>query len=928
MRSRRRLALENLEERALLTTLYVNGAWADLDGGVEVQIGDSGVQATIGTDAFATIQAAINKAASVVPEGENADEIRITPGTYVETLTINKSLSLIGDTSGDNRVVIDVSGLTKRGGINIPSTASNVTLSGFDIVGSTENTGVRYGIDASGLNGLHITDVTVKSIWRTGINLNGVTNFSIDNATVLDTTGAGIFMTDVKVGTLSNITTNGNEWTGVGFSTYGKDHAIGVEQIVISGNNSFGEAATSNGGVMFEASRWDKDLNDGTGGFDMDHPMLISFSTNLEDGANVTFDFEGADSPLKYVITGAQDDGWPVRHNFYATLAQGLAAAEFDALPTHYTGDALILSPFGVGVGAPALSGSSTIDRGSTYTLTLAPAEDAGTDTEWLIDWGDGTTSTVASSETSVDHDYANAPNDYIINVTEIVAGLYTSAGSQLLVSVLNVAPTIAIINAPADPVGRGAEISLSSEAGGPDIDVLTYAWSVKRDGEDLPNTSDTPDFAFAPALPGVYVVTLTATGRFDTMATTTAEITVINAAPTAEITGAPADPVNRNQEVSLGANTNDPDEDDLTYTWSVTRNDELITEGGGANFTFAPALPGVYVVTLTVADPFGDSATDTKNISVVNAAPAVVITGAPADPVNRNQEVSLGANVNDPDEDALTYAWSVTREGLPIRVGHEANFTFAPALPGQYVVTLTVTDEFGDSAEDSLTITVVDDKPTDPTDPTDPGTPTDPTDPTDPGAPTDPGTPTDPGAPADPGTPTDPIDPVAPAVEFAPLPGSIMAGDVVNLAATATDSNPNTPLTYAWTITRDGVFMGAGDQSTLQYIPLFSGVYEATLVVSDGDGGVTTRSIQFEVQTNVPPAVEQTVQLFQRRVDVQIERQAQRVGVLAERFGENQPPIIQRMMDRMAQTQVRMQNLIARRMMILQRIFSRRGFR
>ena len=62
-------------------------------------------------------------------------------------------------------------------------------------------------------------------------------------------------------------------------------------------------------------------------------------------------------------------------------------------------------------------SGSTSVDEGSTYVLTLAAA-DPGDDTvaSWTVDWGDNTTSTVPGDTTSVEHTFANG--DAIRNIS------------------------------------------------------------------------------------------------------------------------------------------------------------------------------------------------------------------------------------------------------------------------------------------------------------------------------------------------------------------------------------------------------------------------------------------------------------------------------------------------------------------------------
>lgn len=67
------------------------------------------------------------------------------------------------------------------------------------------------------------------------MNLNGVTDFAINGVTSRDNGGAGIFLTDAKRGTLADVATSGNEWTGLAFSTAGRFHVIGMKALVITG---------------------------------------------------------------------------------------------------------------------------------------------------------------------------------------------------------------------------------------------------------------------------------------------------------------------------------------------------------------------------------------------------------------------------------------------------------------------------------------------------------------------------------------------------------------------------------------------------------------------------------------------------------------------------------------------------------------------
>ncbi len=105
------------------------------------------------------------------------------------------------------------------------------------------------------------------------------------------------------------------------------------------------------------------------------------------------------------------------------------------------------------------------------------------------------------------------------------------------------------------------------------------------------------------------------------------------------------------------------------------------------------------------MADEHG-SGSGSIEVTVNNAAPAASITGAPSDD-DEGTAISLGSDVTDPDG-PFTYDWQVTASnGQAIADGSDDGFDFTPDNNGTYVVTLTVTDSYGETGTDSQTITV-----------------------------------------------------------------------------------------------------------------------------------------------------------------------------------------------------------------------------
>ena len=115
----------------------------------------------------------------------------------------------------------------------------------------------------------------------------------------------------------------------------------------------------------------------------------------------------------------------------------------------------------------------------------------------------------------------------------------------------------------------------------------------------------------------------------------------------------------------------------------------------------------------LRVTDNGGLTAVSTATISLTNANPTAVITGAPTSSPE-GTAVPLGSTVSDPGTpDTHTRAWSVTKNGAAFASGTGPTFSFTPNDNGSYVVTLTATDDDGGVGTDTRTITVTNLNPT-----------------------------------------------------------------------------------------------------------------------------------------------------------------------------------------------------------------------
>ena len=213
----------------------------------------------------------------------------------------------------------------------------------------------------------------------------------------------------------------------------------------------------------------------------------------------------------------------------------------------------------------------------------------------------------------------------------------------------------------------------------------------------------------------GIYVFQLKVTDNNGATATSTVQITVL----AAKQNSAPKAMAGDNQIITLPVNSitlsgsgSDADGSISAYLWTKKGGPSAgsISNPSSASTTIKDLLAGEYTFELKVTDNEGATGDDTVHISV-KAAP----NSAPFADAGNNQSITLPTNSvslsgsgNDDDGTISSYQWTkISGDSCTISDANSSNTTVNNLTEGSYQFQLTVTDNQGATAKDTVLISV-----------------------------------------------------------------------------------------------------------------------------------------------------------------------------------------------------------------------------
>ncbi|NOZ85892.1 MAG: hypothetical protein GXP49_06450 [Deltaproteobacteria bacterium] len=268
-------------------------------------------------------------------------------------------------------------------------------------------------------------------------------------------------------------------------------------------------------------------------------------------------------------------------------------------------------------------------------------------------------------------------------------------------------------------------EITLNGSATDKENDPLSYEWHFVKlpKGSALKNSDitdlDTLTPSFTPDKKGKFTLALVVTDWDRAHNTDMTDVDSLNNPPTA-IAGGPSGGA-PGVEIDLdGTNSNDLDEDALTYSWSFTSlpqgsniADRDIQNRDHATASFVPDVEGTYEVQLTVTDTDNASNTDTLSIEVIQG---LVIITSNTDLPQARECVEYTFDRLQAMSGTPPYAFSEVGNGLPasLRIGQDGIISGIPGqgTAGDHPFTVQVLDKANDTATRDLVLTVLADRP------------------------------------------------------------------------------------------------------------------------------------------------------------------------------------------------------------------------
>ncbi len=258
--------------------------------------------------------------------------------------------------------------------------------------------------------------------------------------------------------------------------------------------------------------------------------------------------------------------------------------------------------------------------------------------------------------------------------------------------------------------VGDSAAIDVAGYFSEPDGQALAYT-AAGSDSSRLAVSMEGTVVTLVAVAKGTVVVTVTATDPGGLTGTQSFQVKVPNRPPVpVDSIAAREIMVDRADTLDVSPFFSDPDEDPLAYVAAVSDSAVVGATVSGSALTVTGLAKGEAMVTITATDDEGLFATQRFQVTVPNRPPMVTDT-IPGRTLFKNEAdtLALARYFSDPDGDPLAWGAEASDNGVVALelTGSEGTLVVTARSQGEAVVTVTVTDTEGLTAEQRFQVTV-----------------------------------------------------------------------------------------------------------------------------------------------------------------------------------------------------------------------------
>jgi len=342
------------------------------------------------------------------------------------------------------------------------------------------------------------------------------------------------------------------------------------------------------------------------------------------------------------------------------------------------------------------------IDQHTTLDLNGT----ASTDNWMIVAWNWTITSpdddTTLNNTREISHTFEEAGvHTVTLRVTD-PAGLWNEA--TINVTVLDTTDPLAMLGVNTT-IDMGETFHLNGTSSWDNVGVVNWTWSVEGPGVNDTYYGPEANHTFHDA--GVYTVILNVTDAAGNRASNGIMVTVRDTELPVANAGNDVT-VDEGTLVVLDANASTDNVGIDTYVWSFLYGGRMRwIPSPSPTYSFTFDIPGIYTITLNVTDAMGHVGTDQLIITVLDITPPVANAGDSM-VVDQHTTVNFSSPMSSDNVAIVDITWTFEYDGEErVLTGTGSEFTFD--LPGVYTVTLVVSDAAGNTASDTLNITVED---------------------------------------------------------------------------------------------------------------------------------------------------------------------------------------------------------------------------